>query len=145
MGTTMHAHIEVKKNGEWLHYGCPNVTRNYLVFACINGTRKEDFKEQPEIYDKIHPVTTIHELPYDMSEVTKFCLEIDNDRYKLKNFGVMNAEDIENLQHHIWEIKNPRDLDFDLEEDVFKTYIGGNSIAAHEGFDDVRIIFWFDN
>lgn len=158
MGTTMHAHIEVKKDEKWLHYGCPDVQRNYLVFACINGMRKDSFENEPELYNKIRPVITksaipddIYSLPEDISEVTKICLEMDRNDYMLKGFGILNSEDLKNLQQQLNELydqfsfltclsKRP-----DLEEDVFKTYIGGGSIAAHRYFNDVRIVFWFDN
>lgn len=143
MGTTMHAHIEVKKDGKWLHYGCPDVSRDYLVFACVDGTRKNSFKDSaPSSYDRIRPVCGIHELPDDMSEVTSVCLEEDRD-CGLKGFGVIYAPEIAALQKELKELM-PSGLN-DLEEDIFKTYIAGGSIAAHKGFEDVRIVFWYDN
>lgn len=146
MGTTMHAHIEVKKDGRWLHYGCPDVRRDYILFACINGTRREDFYEsEPEIYNKINPVARIHKLPDDISEVTKICLATDSASCKLKGVGVLDSDDLIVLQHHLLEFKEPDGPGYDLEEDIFKSYIGGNSIVRHEGFDDSRIVFWFDN
>lgn len=148
MGATMHAHIEVKKNGIWHHYASPNITRDYLVFACINGTRKEAFEGSPDIYKQINPVTgQVQTLPNDMSEVTRICLDIDRELYILKSFSVLSAEDLETLQKRLNEIvyRCVPERAMDLEEDIFKTYIGGGSIAAHRGFDDVRVILWFDN
>lgn len=158
MGTTLHAHIEVNKDGRWLHYGCPDVMHNYLVFACINGMRKDSFDNRPELYNKIRPVMKksvipddIHSLPEDISEVTKICLEMDRMDYKLKGFGVLDSEGLENLQQQLNEIYDqfPFTTGFDkkpdLEEDIFKTYIGGGAIAAHRYFNDVRIVFWYDN
>ncbi len=145
MGTTMHAHIEVKKNGTWLHYACPNVTRNYLFFAFVNGTRKEDFENQPDVYNKINPVCRINKIPDDISEVTSICLDMDAEVYRIKRFGVLEGSDLETLQHRLWKFNDSIDPEWDLEDGLFNTYIGGNSIAGHNGFDDVRVIFWFDN
>lgn len=144
MGTTMHAHIEVKKDGKWYHYGCPDVDRDYLVFACINGTRKDTFNSAPNsIKDKIKPVARIHELPKDMSEVTRICLDMDKAGYRLHDFGVLEADDLSALQKELREITGCGR--YDLEADIFKTCIGGNSITRHDGFEDVRVLFWFDN
>lgn len=146
MGTTMHAHIEVKKDDRWLHYGCPDVERDYMVFACINGTRKDAFEDSADVYNRIHPVSTVHELPTDISEVTQICLEMDKSSYKLHGFGVLSGEDLEKLQRLLYEMfGNEKGTFNDLEAGIFKTYIGGNSIARHEGFDDVRVVYWFDN
>lgn len=148
MGTTMHAHIEVKKDNRWLHYGCPDIERNYLLFACINGTRLGDFDGMPELKSRIRPVCAMDELPDNMSEVTKICLENDRD-CGLKGFGVIGEKAIMDLQAELNKLKDaaPEYLGegCDLEENIFKTYISGSSIARHPGFDDVRIVFWFDN
>lgn len=144
MGTTIHAHIEVKKNDKWLHYGCPDVKRDYLVFACINGMRKDDLKG-PIIKNLITPVACSDTIPDDVSEVTRICLEQDAERYALKGFGVINCKGLERLQEQLRRFTNPNSLEYDLEEGIFKTYIAGNSIARHEGFDDVRVVFWYDN
>ena len=145
MATTIHAHIEVKKDGKWLHYGNPDVNTNYILFACINGLDKEEFKQR-YFYHLIHPAAKVNELPDDISEVTKICLEMDkSDHARLRGFGVLDSEDIEKLQQNINEINKSSVKQCDLEEDIFKTYIGGGAIAQHRGFDDVRIVFWFDH
>lgn len=146
MGTTIHAHIEVKRGMRWVHYGAPNVDRNYLLFAAINHERIEDFR--PSIREQIIPQASIKDLPNDMSEVTEFCYLQDKSGMKLHGEGVLTAEDIRNLQNHLYELTNT-ELNYinkyDLEESIFRTYINGNSIASHQGWDDVRIIFWYDN
>lgn len=141
MGTTMHAHIEVKTDGKWLHYGCPDITRDYLLFACVNGTRKETFETNPKIFQQIQPVARIHILPNDMSYVTKICYAQQSSQYKCHNYGVLESADLFTLQRLLSKF----DTKYDLEENVFKTYINNNAISAHDGFDDVRVIFWFDH
>lgn len=145
MGTTMHAHIEVKVDGKWEHFACPCVTRNYLVFACINGMRRDDFEDDPTIYNKIRPVSRIHKIPEDISEITRKCLKFDESQYTLKGHGVLESDDLMRLQEMLRDIKGIRDLDYDLEYGVFHTYINGNAIYTHYGFDDARIVYWFDN
>ena len=147
MGTTMHAHIEVKKDGKWLHYGCPAIARNYLVFACINGMCKEALEGSPKVYERIQPVAKTDKLPDDMTEITRICLDMDRSDYTLKGYGVLDAGDLYRLQKLLWSIPGVKSgaTEYDLEESFFKTYIGGGAIAVARGFDDVRVIFWYDN
>lgn len=142
MSTTMHAHIEVKKNGKWLHFAAPTVQTNYILFAAINGEQIEDLRH-PE---RITPQASIKGLPDDLSEVTKFCHEQDSESYYLHGEGALTAEDLENLQEHLWEINeyDPK-AKWDLDTEIFRTYINGNAICAHQGWDDVRIVFWYDH
>lgn len=42
MSTTIHAHIEVKQNGRWLHYANPYVEQDYVLFDMIANVRHED-------------------------------------------------------------------------------------------------------
>lgn len=144
MGTTMHAHIEVKKNNTWLHYGAPDVSRNYLLFAAINGEQLEDFR--PSVRDKIIPQASIKGLPDDISDVTKLCHEYDMDRYHVHGEGTLTANDILNLQNHLYEL-NEMTLNYQNKwclETLFKTYINDGTIAGHKGWDDVRIVFWYE-
>lgn len=146
MGTTIHAHIEVKKNNKWLHFAAPNVESNYIVFAAINGERLEDFRES--VRTKIHPQASITGLTDDISEVTAFCYEQDKKGYSIHGEGILTSNDIRNLQKHLYEINEQEQNylhKYDLDETIFRTYINGNAISAHQGWDDVRIVFWYDN
>lgn len=139
MGTTMHAHIEVKVNNKWLHFAAPNVDRDYTVFALINGCRKEDTVRE------IVPVAKIHEIPKDMSVITQLCLNKDQKAYTLHDFCTLYPDEIRVLQAGLRNLVPDKTKALDLEEDVFKTYINGNTIASHDGFDNSRIIIWYDN
>lgn len=149
MGCTLHAHIEVKHNGKWDHFAAPNVDRNYLLFAVMAGIRKKDMNEQLGPLDPCE-ITTIpwkKGLPYDMSDITRICHKEESDDYRLHHEGWINRPCIGMLQT---ELNRYIGLEnkygpFDLEMDIFHTYINGGSLAACCGFEDVRIVFWFDN
>lgn len=143
MGTTIHAHIEVKRANKWLHYGAPNVPQDYLLFAAINGERRDDFRESMRV--RITPQASIQGLPNDLSEITAFCYEQDRKSCRLHGEGALTAEDLKHLQTHLRTINDNMHKRYDLEEDVFYHYINGNCIASHQGWDDVRIVFWYDN
>lgn len=139
MGTTMHAHIEVRQNGRWLHYANPNVPQNYVLFDMIAGVRNED----PDII----PVASFHSLPGDMSDITRACWEYDRNMFRAHNTGILTSDDLTKLQHNLTAYAENHSwcVDMDLEHVIFRTYINHGSIAAHVGFDDSRIVFWFDN
>lgn len=145
MGTTMHAHIEVKKDNKWLHYGCPNIPQDHLVFACVNGMHKSEFEWNSGFHAKIEPVSHIHRIPNDISEITRECLNFDASQYKLKGMGVLMSDDILALQKLLWQLKGVHNPEYDLEEAIFKCYINHGSISAHYGFEDSRVVYWFDN
>lgn len=144
MGTTMHAHIEVKKNGRWFHFAAPIVPQNYFFFAVVNGEGLEYFR--PSVREIIHPIASINELPNDMSEVTEFCYNQDKESFHVHGEGVLLAPDLRGLQYHLWDANeyDPKGK-WDIDEVFFRTYINGNSIILHQGWDDVRVIFWYDH
>ncbi len=141
MSTTMHAHIEVKKNGKWLHFGAPKGLTDGLVHAVINGVSIDTFNT----HGRIHPVCRINSLPEDMTEITKICLEEDRKDYRIHDEGMLEACDIEKLQKELDNFRPEPLSHYDLEHNIFYTYICNGAIAAHRGFDDVRIIFWYDH
>ena len=42
MGCDIHAHFEIKVDGEWLHYSQANINRNYRLFEKMAGVRGEN-------------------------------------------------------------------------------------------------------
>lgn len=144
MGCDIHAHIEVKKDGIWHHFSTPKIERNYHLFAVIAGVRMDLAREN----EHIRPVAKVHRLPDDISLVTKCCHEQDKS-LGIHDTGILTAHDLVMLQEELYRL-NPHvertGIDqYDLEHSIFKTYINGNTLAQHQGWDDVRIIFWFDN
>lgn len=141
MGATIHTHIEYKTaDGRWLHYAAPHVKPNYRLFALIAGIRNED--------NGIQPMLQPRGLPEDMSEMTQIAYDEDSKNYyELKGKTWLYADEFFELQKH-WNKLNPSagQLDTDFEETVFHVYgPGGGAIASHNGFEDARIIFWFDD
>ena len=141
MGCNIHAHIEVKHDGNWLHFAAPNVARDYKLFNLIAAVR-----DQPA---DCRPTVCKHQgLPDDISIVTKLCLEQEQG-YGAHHKGWLYDSDIRELQSRLYdihpEITRTGIDELDLEHSIFSTYICGNSIASHDGFEDVRVVFWFDN
>lgn len=147
MGCNLHAHIEVKKAGQWHHFGQPNVERNYYLFSIITGERVNSKRDN--IQSGFLPVAHIHEIPADISYVTKVCLEQDKAAYHIHHSGVLLAEDLPELQDCLYEgqpsVKRTGIDQLDLEYSIFRTYINGGTLTEHRGWDDLRIVFWFDN
>ena len=142
MGCFMRTHIEVKKNGRWYHLSQPMVRQDYYLYTVIAGVRADN-------YPRVKPVANIHTIPDDISFVTQMCLEQDKSGYFIHDEGVLTAEDLQLLQDRLYEynpsIQRTGCDELDLEESVFRTYINGNTLSEHQGWDDLRIVFWFDN
>lgn len=141
MGCTMHAHIEVKCRGTWQHYANPIVTRDYGLFALIAGVRSED---RPGIT----PICKHRGLPKDVSIITKACYD-ETRGDGLHHEGWLESDELFPLQDELYrlnpDVKRTGIDRLDLEYGIFRTYINENCIATHTGFEDSRIVFWFDN
>ena len=42
-------------------------------------------------------------------------------------------------------MSNVDSMEYELETGILHTFINGNTLAQHQGWDDLRLIFWFDN
>lgn len=141
MGTTLHSHIEVKKDGIWYHFAAPAVERDYLVFAAISGERLDSLSES--LQKRVKPQASVKGLPNDLSLVTRVSYEQDKG-LGLHGEGVLTSTDIKNLQEHLWEFDDRNGYRLDLEWNIFRTYISSSAIHVHKGWDDARIVFWYD-
>lgn len=140
MGASIHTHIEYKTaDGRWLHWAAPHVKPNYRLFSLIAGVRNDD--------NGIKPMVPCRGLPKDLSEVTKIAYAQDALAYGLHHETWLNTDEFAELQHRWTAIdagKHPLDTDF--EESVFRAYgPGGSALASHQGFEDMRAVFWFDD
>ena len=135
MGCDIHLHTEVKINGTWHHYSCPDVD----LFAKMANVRNNR---------SIEPISLPRGIPEDATFLTKFVCDV---------YGVdghshswLNAEEIFILYQEFGPMP---DACFNLafgyffgnDWDTFWKYRNGNSNIIPEGVEDVRFIFWFDN
>lgn len=137
MGATIHMHVETRRGDTWFHFAAPSILRDRTFFQLLadldgDGVRK--------------PVAPARGLPADLSEVTRFCRRQDGERVKCHHESYLTASELETLQERLWDIFGDRGaLQHDLEGHYFNTYINGNTVAQHQGWDDVRLVYWFDN
>ena len=136
MGAKIHMHIEVKSSDTWYHYAAPAMFRDRVFFDLLGG-----------IYNKEAAVVPPRGLPEDLSFVTKHDWDQDREGYRLHHPGWLKAEELWTLQEKLNErsLDSKMMLEHDLEAGLLHTYINGNALASHQGWDDLRFIFWFDN
>ena len=165
--TDIHVHIEVLMDGVWHHYANPSMGRSDIIFRLFAGL--ETYSEKYPVDFK--PVPSIIGLPDNLSPVTRHVYERDKlNTPDIHHEGVATKDDLVEMQRilNLAETTAKSDMQkfmlskcgasamvndvltrfnpsLDLEEDVFHTYISGNAIHEHEGFDDVRVVFWFDS
>lgn len=136
MGCDIHAHIEVQnKIGKWFHYGAPSVRRDYVLFSLMAGVRDNR---------GIQPIVKPRGLPVDISEVTSVEWEANKTNWHTPSY--LMAKELPELQKKYRDLRDELSfLDSDLELSVFHTYVAGNSLAQHDNWENLRIVFWFDN
>ncbi len=147
MECNIYLHTEVKINGEWHHYGTPDVSRNYHLFARMAGVRSDG---------EVKPIAPPRGIPDDATALTKF------DR---AHWGVdghshswLGAEEITELTKYIAEVIKLRDgLGMSLWDcDNFGYFFGNTwggfwecrndpNSGTPKGVEDIRFVFWFDN
>lgn len=139
MGCDIHLHTEVKLNGCWEHYGCPDIPRTYGLFAKMAGVRN---------HNETIPIAPLRGLPADATAVTRFDAEKWVDAAHSTSW--LNAVEICEL--NVWLEEKLGDESWRLELD-FWGYLFGNGWHDFRrfpddrpaGLDDIRFVFWFDN
>lgn len=146
MGCDIHVHIEVKIKGKWEHYSTCKGMQNYRMFALWAGVRNE--------YD-IKPFVEPRGLPDDITAMTRFDWDRQSVDWHTPSF--FTFEEIASLSKRMVE-EEIIESKYDLEPMVLgRCYLFGHSIGSHHkypedwkklkelGFEDCRIVFWFDN
>ena len=150
MGYDINMHIEVKKDDRWHHFAAPHLSKyelndNGRFFDFVAGIRNEELM-----------VTKPRGLPCDMSYVTDFCYQQDLASFKPTREGWLSKGELELIQTKLFDyfegqkkwgapgFEHKTKLDFDLDLTYFHTLINGNSVLSHQGWDDVRLVFWFE-
>jgi len=130
MGCDIHAHFEVKIDGEWLHYSQPRIERSYALFEKMAGVRGD-------VENAISPPKG---LPSDLNKTTAFCAKREDD----------------DSHSHSWlsshEVVKLKEMIGRLDSDDFG-YCFGNSWEDFWEYrddypievEDFRLVFWFDN
>ena len=141
MGCDIHAHIEVKMEGEWKHFSNPNVDRNYKLFALMADVRN---------YKNIEPISKPKGLPNNLTFLTK--IDYENWGIDAHDESYLTVEELIELDRKWRNLNHKKTMDKYLET-IFHTYIFGNSLTGwyqypadnHMNVEDLRIVFWFDN
>lgn len=136
MGCDIHAHIEVKINGEWHHWCSPYIQRNYRLFARLAGVRTDSPEE-----DQKYPTKP---LPEDMTVPTKVDWERGLGDWHSESW--IDGREVEEVDTWIHEQNLHRDA-----HSIFGYLFGdGYDVKRYpndypKGVEDCRMIFWFDN
>jgi hypothetical protein len=132
MGCDIHAHIEVKIKGKWEHYSVPSIQRSYLLFSKMAGVRG-GMPGDPT------PIAEPRGIPDDITTLTRFNLDIwEEDAHSRSWISGAEMAEIEKWHEEKWERQYPREPFGYLFNDNFGP-------PYHDGIEDVRIVFWFDN
>lgn len=147
MGCDIHLHTEVKIDGQWFHYGAPNVSRNYHLFARMANVRNDG---------DIKPITMPRGVPDDAATLTKFAC----DAYGVDghSHSWLDAQEITELTEYInnvIELRGKHGLKW-WDCDNFGYFFGNTwggfwkyrdhqNSGTPKGVEDVRFVFWFDN
>ena len=139
MGCDIHLHVEIKVDGEWLHYNNPQITRWYSLFANLGNTTREEASLEPPL--------TIKPLPGNISKTTLLDItyEIDDGHH----WGCLSSDQIPRLFE--WIEKNG--IAKPAWEHSNIGYLYGNGFDGFHKYradypdwvEDFRFIFWFDN
>lgn len=139
MGCDIHVHVEIKRDGRWLHLNEVQVQRNYHLFGKMAGVRDEDAK----------PIAPPRGVPDDMSEITKLCYDrMGIDAHTPSWLTGAEAGEVEDWFEKTFPHRPGGPL---------FGYVLGNYVNSHVkwedtrkafkemGVEDVRVVFWFDN
>lgn len=141
MGCDIHLHVEIKVSGKWEHYSCPDVNRNYVLFAKMAGVRNQA---------GIVPIAQPRGLPKDMSVVT----DIDAEGWLLDRHSESWLNSAEVAELETWAIDTITDehTRWRFRDDYWGYLFGGSfsGFVNHredypDAVEDVRFVFWFDN
>lgn len=138
MGCDIKLHIEIKIDGEWHHYGAPNIERWYKLFGLMAGVRDH----------KVEPICAPRGFPDDVTKITEFDYEVHcNGGHDASWFGPAEIRKLAETLN-LWAFEgNVGWPGYDLEHVILNTYLFGNGFLAFRdlGVQDVRFVFWFDS
>lgn len=128
-----HGHVEVRKDNEWHHYSVHVSDYEELLFDAIQHTCRD-----------IH--RTFQNLPFNMSNITALCYNNDVNRMNIKISGFLDKEEMHAFHNRlIQDFSNERFAS--QKRDIYELVrdFDTDSIITYEDWQDVRLVFWFDN
>jgi hypothetical protein len=138
MSCDIHVHVEIKVNGTWHHYNHPRVEQSYSLFSKMAGVR-----------GKLEPIAPPRGLPADLSFTTKFDADLKAIDYHDHSWlSSKEAGEIEDWYENFKEYRNYPPLFgylFGNRIDYYPQYPDDAEDLAEMGYEDSRIVFWFDN
>jgi hypothetical protein len=140
MGCDIHAHVEVRFRGQWVHYNAPHVTRHYDLFAKLAGVRNDET-------NPIKPIAEPRGLPDNVSDLTRAIYEAEGGSEWTHSASYLTADEMREVGRWYDTLdRNETQGGHHGFEGVFG-YLNGNSIASlGDGLvEDARLVFWFDN
>lgn len=130
MGCDIHGFVEVKKDGKWLVYSQIDRDRDYKLFAKMANVRNFD--------SHVEPISDPRGLPDDVSEVAKIESDyFDSDGH---SHSWLSKEEIASLRE--WILEENKKSPF---KTTFKLPYVAQYPEDYPRYEDVRIVFWFDN
>lgn len=146
MGCDIHAHFEVKLNGEWHHAHMPSIKRSYTLFSKMANVRNTP--KEHENY--IEPISEPRGLPSDITVMTKFHADYMNSDGHSHSW--LSAKEVADLikwyDDKRGELSN-RFISWESEQIGYFLGNGWDIISypsdIPKGVEDIRLVFWFDN
>lgn len=145
MGCDIHLHTEVKIDGIWHHYSCPDMIRDYRVFRKMADVRN--------FASEVEPLAEPRGFPPGTTFLTRF----DYNRWADTSHSAswLSAEEIVQLTKYIkeevcpenahdWCAKNLGSF-FGLAWGSCLKYRGEPAMGIPKEVDDMRFVFWFDD
>jgi hypothetical protein len=145
MGCDIHCHVEVKVKGVWHHWSTPEPGRDYELFEKMAGARG----------DENNAIAPPRGIPSDASPVTRFAYDFEGDDAHTPSW--LSASEVGLIQKWYAEKDHPesgfKPYDDSIFGDVMGQYFNDLDDADDEylselkeaGFEDARLVFWFDN
>lgn len=145
MGCDIHAHVEIKVGGKWVHYNHPSINRQYALFAKMANVRNGG---------SIVPISDPRGLPTDITESTAF--DFKHDEPDAHSMSWLSSEEVASLGE--WAEKEHKSEEpgswWSFEHHSGIGYLFGNGWdlkkwtrkeSGHpEELEDARLVFWFD-
>ena len=138
MGCDIHAHVEVKFRGQWVHYNAPHVRRHYDLFAKLAGVRNDG---------EIEPIAPPRGLPVDIADLTRAIYEAEGGAEYTHSASHITADEMRDVARWYDSLDHNRTQGGHHGFEGVFGYLNGNSIASlGDGLvEDARLVFWFDN